>query len=317
MESDVKPRIGISSCLLGQKVRHDGGHKRDRYVTDILDSFFEWVPVCPELEVGMGVPRETVQLRGNPEAPRMIGNQSHMDWTQQMNGYASKKIHELRKKPLCGYILKKDSPSCGMERVRVYGQGGVPNRTGRGLFAAKLLRHLPLLPVEEEGRLNDARLRENFIERVFAYQRWLEIAPSGSIEKLIDFHARHKMTLLAHSQKHLRLLGRIVANVRKHPSRQVFDEYGSLFMEALRRPATPKNNTNVLQHIMGFFSDQLEAAERSELLQIIEDYRHEWVPLIVPLTLVQHYVRKYQVAYIQNQIYLNPHPKELMLRNHV
>jgi len=312
-----KPRIGISSCLLGTEVRHDGGHKRDRYITDTLAEFVDFVPVCPELEVGMGVPREPVRLVGAPSAPRMVAQKSGKDWTEAMQNYARKKAAELGKLHLRGYILKKDSPSCGMERVRVYGEAGMANRTGRGVFAQVLAEIFPLLPLEEEGRLNDPMLRENFIERVFAYQRWFECMRGKlSLEKLVDFHTRHKLTILAHSEKHMRLLGRLVADAKAQPIHAAAQEYGTVFMEALKHRATKNRNTNVLQHVMGYFSKELTAGERKELKELVEDYHRGLIPLVVPLTLIRHYAAKFEVRYILEQSYLNPHPKELMLRNH-
>lgn len=312
-----KPRLGISSCLLGNEVRHDGGHKRDRYITDTLAPFVELVPVCPELEAGMGVPREPVRLVGHASAPRMIGQKSGKDWTDAMQSYARRRVTELGKLHLMGYILKKDSPSCGMERVRIYGEAGMANRVGQGMFAQMLAQRLPLLPLEEEGRLNDAVLRENFIERVFAYQRWFTFASDRpSLKKLVEFHTCHKLTIFAHSEKHMRLLGGIVAKAKGRALGEVIDEYGRAFMEGLKHRATTKRNTNVLEHVAGYFSDELSAAERKELKGLIEDYHRGLIPLVVPLTLVRHYAAKFEVEYILRQSYLNPHPKELMLRNH-
>jgi len=247
----------------------------------------------------------------------MVGQKSGKDWTEAMHRYSRRRAVELKKLHLTGYILKKDSPSCGMERVRVYGEAGMANRVGRGLFAQALANSLPLLPVEEEGRLNDPVLRENFVERVFAYQRWIAcVSGRVSVRNVIDFHTRHKLTIFAHSEKHMRLLGQIVAGARARPLREVADEYGVLFMEALKHRATNKRNTNVLQHMIGYFSKRLEPDERKELGELLEDYRLGLTPLVVPLTLVRHYAAKYQVDYILQQSYLNPHPKELMLRNH-
>jgi len=312
-----KPLIGISSCLLGNEVRHDGGHKRDRYITDTLAEFFEFAPVCPELEVGMGVPRESVRLTGTASAPRMVGQRSGKDWTSAMQSYARRKATELSKLHLMGYILKKDSPSCGMDRVRIYGEAGMANRVGRGMFAQILADSFPLLPLEEEGRLNDPVLRENFIERVFAYQRWSDCMDNrASLKKLIDFHTRHKLTIFAHSERHMRMLGRTVAQAKSRPIAEVAGEYGRVFMEGLKHQATTKRNTNVLQHVVGYFSKQLSADERKELLELVEDYRLGIIPLVVPVTLIRHYATKFQVDYILQQSYLNPHPKELMLRNH-
>jgi uncharacterized protein YbgA (DUF1722 family)/uncharacterized protein YbbK (DUF523 family) len=313
-----KPKIGVSSCLLGIKVRHDGGHKHDRFITDVLGLYVEWVSVCPEFELGMGVPRESVRLVGTVRNPRMIAEKSGTDWTERMDNYRKERVARLKKLQLSGYILKKNSPSCGMERVPVYGKSGMPNRQGRGLFAYELMTQLALLPAEEEGRLNDSGLRENFIERVFAYHRWLDLtAKIDSISELVEFHTRHKFLLLAHSEPHYRKLGRLVGDAKKHRRDIVMKSYGRLFMEALKVPATVRKHVNVLQHILGYFSEHLTVAERAEILTVIQDYHKKLTPLIVPLTLIRHYVNKYEVGYIQNQWYLEPDPKELMLQNHV
>ncbi len=312
-------RIGISSCLLGQKVRYDGGHKQDRYLTDILGPYCEFVPVCPELEAGMGVPREAVRLVGAADAPLMIGVRSGEDWTERMNRLAARRVAQLGKMDLCGYVLKKDSPSCGMERVKVYDpDGGLPDRSGIGLFARALLAGLPLLPVEEEGRLNDARLRDNFIVRVFAAHRLQTLfAARWSRDAVVRFHAAHKYLLLAHSPPHHKQLGQLVAAVKQHDPPTFRARYGALFMTALKVRATTKKNCNVLQHLVGHLREHTSAAEREDILTVIEDYRQELFPLIVPITLIRHYVRKHKVTYLADQVYLAPHPKELMLRNHV
>jgi len=331
-----KPRIGISSCLLGNKVRHDGGHKHEPFITQTLGRHVEWVPVCPEFEVGMGVPRETVRLVGNPANLKMIADKSGKDWTREMQAYADRRVSKLKDMDLSGYILKNNSPSCGMERVpvypepprgvkdrystgyRVYGPKGMPNKQGRGLFAQTLMKKLPLLPVEEEGRLYDPALRENFIERVFGYQRLrVLVTDSRSLKKLVNFHSQEKLLLFAHSEAHMRQLGRIVAEAKKMSFGAVMKEYGRLFMEALSHRATTRKNTNVLEHMMGYFSKQLSSDEWKELLAVIGDYHRSLVPLVVPLTLIRHYAGKYDVAYLRGQSYLQPHPKELMLRNHV
>lgn len=315
---DSKPRIGISSCLLGNKVRHDGGHKHEAYITQTLGRHLEWVPVCPEYEVGMGVPRETVRLVGSVANPRMIAEKSGRDWTVEMQSYAEERVRRLEEMNLSGYILKKNSPSCGMERVRVYGPKGMPNRQGRGLFAQTLMTKLHLLPVEEEGRLYDPGLRENFIERVFAYYRWQAlVAGRKSLGQLVEFHSQEKLLIFAHSETHMRRLGRIVAQGKKQALGGVMEEYGRLYMEALAHRATARKNTNVLEHMLGYFSEDLAPEERHELLGVIRDYHRGLVPLVVPLTLIRHYSVKYNVTYLQDQTYLQPHPKELMLRNHV
>jgi uncharacterized protein YbgA (DUF1722 family)/uncharacterized protein YbbK (DUF523 family) len=313
-----KPRIGISACLLGQKVRYDGGDKKDRFLTETVGPYVEWVPVCPEQEVGMGVPREPVRLVGDPAAPRVIAERSGKDWTLALNYYSHRRVTELMQLDLSGYVFKKDSPSCGMERVRVYNLKGVATRRGRGLFAAAVIRQLRLLPVEEEGRLNDPILRENFVERVFACQRWQQCAHQRkSIRSLVDFHTRYKFLVLAHSELYYRKLGRIVAAAKQSPIAVAYEQYSRLFMEGLACPATAKKHANVLQHMMGYFSKELSKDERQELLELLRDFRQRLIPLAVPLTLFRHYVTKYRVTYLENQIYLQPNPKELMLRNHV
>jgi uncharacterized protein YbgA (DUF1722 family)/uncharacterized protein YbbK (DUF523 family) len=304
--------------LLGQKVRFDGGHKKDRYITDTLGKYFQFVPVCPELEVGMGVPREAVRLEGRLDSPSMIGVKSGTDWTGKMTRFSEQRTARSDIADLSGYILKKNSPSCGMTRVKVYNKSGVAQPSGVGLFAAVLLRHNPLLPVEEEGRLNDPDIRENFLVRVFAYYRFQQFCSDRfSAARLVDFHTRHKYLVMAHSVKHYKLLGRLVAEVKRHRPAAIRDQYGKLLMEGLVVKSTVAKNVNVLQHIMGYLKRQLGSDEKKDILEVIEDYHHHLVPLIVPIALIRHYIRKYEIDYIANQIYLNPHPKELMLRNHV
>jgi len=311
-------KVGISTCLLGQKVRYDGGHKHDRYITDILGPYFQFVPICPELEVGMGVPREAVRLEGSPEAPRMVGNRTGEDWTDRMNRYSERRVGRRDVAGLCGYILKKDSPSCGLERVKLYLAENNVQRITVGLYAKALRERYPHLPIEEEGRLNDPRLRENFIVRVFAYHRLQQLYGARfSRERMIAFHTTHKYLLLAHSPKHYQEMGRLVAAVKQHEPEYFRQKYLAMLMEGLGVKSTPKKNANVLLHILGFLKKQLSAEEKKDILATIEDYHHQIVPLIVPLTLVRHYVNKHDIAYIRDQIYLNPHPKELMLRNHV
>ncbi|HWH78772.1 MAG TPA: DUF523 and DUF1722 domain-containing protein, partial [Candidatus Binatus sp.] len=264
------------------------------------------------------VPRETVRLVGSVSNPKMIALKSEKDWTGEYNRFAAKRSRELAGCDLSGYVFKKDSPSCGLERVRVYGSNGVVLRQGRGLFANAITKQLPLMPVEEEGRLNDPTLRENFIERVFAYRRWQDFsAEAKSIGALVQFHTSHKFLLLAHSERHYRQLGRVVAAATRGQIREQYDEYGCTFMIALSVHATPKKHTNVLDHMMGYFSKQLSPAERQELIDVISDYHAHLIPLIVPITLIRHYAKKYSVTYLQGQFYLEPSPKELMLRNHV
>ena len=311
-------RIGISACLLGEKVRYDGGHKRDNYLVETFGRYVEWVPVCPEVEMGLGTPRDTLRLVRIGNDVHMVMPKTGADHTDAMCAYAARRVRELDGEDLRGYVLKKDSPSCGMERVRVFDAHGVPAKSGRGLFADALLQHFPHLPVEEEGRLTDPRLRENFIERVFAYVR-LRSLFSGhwKVGDLVVFHTAHKLLLMAHSPHAYQSLGRLVAEAKSVPRAELRQRYESDFMGALREMATTKRHTNVLQHMAGYFSKQLDSDSRPELQALLHDYRAGLVPLVVPLTLIRHYVRKYDVTYLRGQVYLEPHPKELMLRNHV
>jgi len=309
--------IGLSTCLLGENVRFDGGHKRDRFVTDTLGQFLEFVPVCPEMECGLGVPRESMRLVGKPESPRLVTNRTKIDHTERMITWARKRVQELEKKDLCGFIFKSRSPSSGMERVRVYNEKGIPEKKGVGMFARIFMEHFPLVPVEEDGRLHDIRLRENFIERIFALKRWRDLLDEKrSRGRLVAFHTQHKLLILSHSQKHSRILGKLVAAAKSISPKQLYPQYQALFMEALKLKTTVKKNINVLQHMMGYFKKQLSADEKHELLETFDQYREGYIPLIVPLTLIKHYVRKYDQPYLKQQVYLNPHPIELKLRNH-
>jgi uncharacterized protein YbgA (DUF1722 family)/uncharacterized protein YbbK (DUF523 family) len=312
-----KIRLGLSTCLLGENVRFDGGHKRDRFITDTLGQFLEFVPVCPEMECGLGVPRESMRLVGNPESPRLVTNRTKIDHTERMITWARKRVQELEKEDLCGFIFKSRSPSSGMERVRVYNEKGIPEKKGVGMFARIFMEHFPLLPVEEDGRLHDIKLRENFIERIFALKRWRDLLDEKkSRGRLVAFHTQHKLLILSHSQKHSRILGKLVAAAKSISPKQLYPQYQTLFMEVLKLKTTVKKNINVLQHMMGYFKKQLSADEKNELLETFNQYREGYIPLIVPLTLIKHYVRKYDQPYLKQQVYLNPHPMELKLRNH-
>lgn len=311
-------RVGISSCLLGELVRYDGGHKRDRFLVETLGQYVEWVPVCPEMEVGMGVPRESIRLERAGGEVRLVAIKSRRDHTCSMAKWARTRLSELAKENLCGYILKSRSPSCGMERVPVYDKNGVPSRDGVGAFAKPLLERSPDLPIEEEGRLHDPKLRENFVERIFAYQRLQNLfATRWKARNVVDFHTRHKLLLMAHSPKEYRELGRQVAGIQQAAWGAFRRNYERTFMAALRKNATKGRHTNVLRHAAGYVKEQLDVASRQELAALIEDFRNGLVPLVVPITLIRHYVRRFEVAYLENQYYLEPHPKELMLRNHV
>lgn len=318
-EPGVEPlRVGVSACLLGQKVRYDGGHKRDRFINDTLSRWVEFVPVCPELELGLGVPRPTIRLEKRAGEVALVEPRSGVDLTRRMTAFSRQRVRALRDERLCGYVLKNRSPSCGMERVQVWNEAGMPEKTGRGLYAQALMAANPELPVEEEGRLCDPRLRENFVERLFAYRRVRGLfAGRWKLADLVAFHTVHKLQLMAHSPRHYREMGRLVAGAKALPRKEVQARYQAAFMAALTRVATPGRNTNVLQHMAGYFKKTLDDACKQELGGLIEDYRRGWSPLVVPLTLIRHHAHRLGVDYLKGQTYLEPHPKELMLRNHV
>ena len=314
MEEKIK--LGISTCLLGEPVRWNGGHSKDRYLTDILGRYVEYVPVCPEVECGMGVPRETLRLVGDPENPNLVTSKTNIDHTRRMTEWALKRVKEMEKENLCGFVFKKNSPSSGLYRVPVRTSKGMPNKKGQGIFARVFTEHFPLVPVEEDGRLNDPKLRETFIEQIFTLMRWREtLSKEKSTGNLVDFHTRHKLLIMSHSPNHLRMMGKLVAQGKALPVKDMFNQYESLLMDALRLQTTLKKNINVLQHIMGYFKKRLSPDEKQELIEIIDRYGKEYVPLIVPVTLFNHYVRKYEQPYLTQQVYLNPHPVALKLRN--
>lgn len=311
-------KIGISACLLGHKVRFDGGHKLDPFLKETLGRFVQYVPVCPEVELGLGVPREPLRLVGDPTAPRLVAVKSGIDHTEAMLAWARKRVRELEAENLCGFIFKSRSPSSGMERVKVYSGRGAPAKKGVGLFAAVFMQHFPLVPVEEEGRLCDPVLRENFIERIFVVKRWRDmLAQRPTAGALVAFHTRHKLLLLAHSPRHYQRMGQLVAAVKQTGITETCNRYYALLMEALAIKTTVRKHVNVLQHMMGYFKKALTPEAKQELSEIISQYRCGYVPLIVPLTLMKHYIRTYQERYLAEQYYVDPHPVELKLRNHV
>jgi uncharacterized protein YbgA (DUF1722 family)/uncharacterized protein YbbK (DUF523 family) len=311
-------RLGVSSCLLGQPVRYDGGHKRDPFVVDLLGPFVEFVPFCPELELGLGVPRETIRLERRGEAVHLVAPKSGRDLTVDMARLAEKRCRELATEDLAGYVLKKDSPSCGMERVKVYAETGMPEKSGAGAFARVLQERFPHLPIEEEGRLHDPDLRERFVVRLFGYRRVRALfAARWTMGSLVAFHTAEKLLLLAHDTAAYRRLGALVAGAKAHPRAEVAQAYFDDYMAALEVGATRRKHVNVLQHAAGHLKKLATTDEKQELAGLIEDYRTGLVPLIVPITLLRHFVRRYDVKYLQGQRYLEPHPKELMLLNHV
>ncbi|HEX5109296.1 MAG TPA: DUF523 and DUF1722 domain-containing protein [Vicinamibacterales bacterium] len=317
-----RPRVGISRCLLGDEVRFDGGHKKDSYLLSTLGRFVEWVPVCPELEIGMGVPREPIYLvesqagvRSGSHRVKLLGVESHTDWTSKMARFSATRVAGLAA-DLSGYVLKRDSPSCGLAGVRVHrarrreSRGRKPvaalSRTGRGLFAEALIDALPNLPIEEEDRLHDVELQQHFVERVFAYQRLRGLfSQRWTPSALVRFHTTHKLQLLAHSRVAYTALGRLVAAAGTRP-RELAARYEQTFMRALATPATPGRHADVMLHIVGYLKAVIESADRHELLASIDEHRRGLVPLASPMALIRHHVRRHDVEYLRDQVYLNP-----------
>lgn len=311
-----KIKIGVSACLLGEEVRFDGGHKQDAYLNGTLSQYFEFVSVCPEVAIGLGTPREPIRLVGALANPRAVGVRSpQLDVTTKLEAYGRLMGRELR--DLSGYILKRGSPSCGMERVKVYKSNGMPiGKSASGIYARAFMAAQPLLPVEEEGRLGDPVLRENFIQRIFVYHRWQTLVESNlTPAKLVRFHARHKLITMAHSQQAAKKLGQLVARAGIEPMADIGPKYIEALMSTLKRRASRKQHANVLMHLMGFLKRTLDTGDKLELVETIDAYRLGRVPLIVPITLLKHHFRRHPEPYVQDQYYLEPHPRELMLRN--
>ncbi|MDX1492022.1 MAG: DUF523 and DUF1722 domain-containing protein [Pseudohongiellaceae bacterium] len=308
--------IGISSCLLGEKVRFDGQHQRHSYIEKTLGQYFEFRSFCPEVAIGLGIPRRPIRLVASGDDVRCVSTvDDTLDYTQDLEDAANEQSHWHA--DICGYILKKSSPSCGMERVKVY-DGSRPRRDGVGIYAATLMNNFPDLPVEEEGRLGDAVLRENFIQRVYVTARWKKLLKKGiTVSDLVEFHARHKLILMSHCQKTYRELGPLVANAKKDDIEQVSAQYFSKLMQALKVRATKGNQVNVLQHIQGYLKQYLDADDKAELSDAIAQYLRGQVPLIVPITLLNHYFRKHPNEYISNSWYMRPYPAELSLQNDI
>lgn len=308
-------RIGVSACLLGQEVRYDGGHKHNGYLTETLARHFEFVPFCPEVAIGLGVPRPPIRLEQHSDGVRAVGvRDAALDVSEPLLRYG--RDVAAGNAGLSGYIFKKGSPSCGLERVKVYGAKGMPAGKGRGLFARAVTERLPLMPVEEEGRLMDPVLRENFIERVFVYHRWQCLLAQGlTPAALVDFHTRHKFSVLAHDEQRYRELGRLVSRAGEGDMAELAQRYGETLMAALGRRATRRRHANVLLHVMGYLKRNLDADDKAELLELIDAYRLGSVPLVVPITLLKHHLRRHPDPYVDSQVYLSPHPEELMLRN--
>lgn len=320
MEPSQKPQLGVSACLLGHEVRYDGGHKEDRFINRTLPDYFDLLPVCPEVELGLGVPRPTIHLTRfkTDNEVRLINPRSEPnDLTQAMQEYATRKVAGLGN--LCGYIFKKNSPSCGIERVPItIDEKGNRERSGTGLFAQVFMEQYPLVPVEEEGRLNDPGLRENFFERLYALQRWRDIpSPEKNVDGFIQFHAGYKFLILARGDVYYRELGRLVAGTRRRDLEDKRDAYIHRFMQIMSLQPSRGRHVNVMQHLMGFFKKELDTPDKNELLDLFERYRQREIPIITPLTLLKHHLRRLPDPYLSRQYYLSPYPESLGLRSHV
>lgn len=313
-----KIRLGVSACLLGQKVRYDGQHKLDHYIVDVLGRFAEFVPVCPEVECGLPVPREAMHLAGDINSPRLVTVHSGIDHTERMKLWLADKLELLAQERLCGFIFKSKSPSSGRFNVKVFGASGIPVKQGVGLFARAFIERFPLVPVEEEGRLNDSVLRENFIDKIMVFGRWREYEETdGSAQGLVEFHSRHKYMLMAHSSDSVKVLGQIVAAQNRRNLPETRTRYLEGLMTALDYKVTAKKNRNVMMHVMGYFKKNLTADEKQELLELINGYADGLLPMLSPLTLLRHYTRKYNSEFLLQQYYLDPSVEELLLKYHV
>lgn len=311
-------RLGVSACLVGDEVRYDGGHRRYPYLVEVLARYFTLVKVCPEVEVGMSTPRETVRLEGRAEAPRMIASETSRDWTPEMNRWSRTRVRDLKTEDLCGFVFKKNSPSCGVFGVEVFDDKGRPAESGSGLFALEFRRKNPLVPVEDEGRLEDPFLRENFLERVFAYHRLNKVfAGRWKRRSVVDFHSREKYLLMAHSPKHFKQLEQLVVTIGGRPSGEFKTLYMAGFMEAVAVKATRARHAKVMRSLVVCLRDHLTALENARVVGLIEQYRSGLIPLVVPLTLLAYFSELHEVPSLAGQTYLHPHPSELMLRNRV
>jgi uncharacterized protein YbgA (DUF1722 family)/uncharacterized protein YbbK (DUF523 family) len=310
-----KPKLGVSACLMGAEVRYNGGHKQSQLCTGPLSEYFDFVPACPEVAIGMGIPREAIRLIGDPEAPQAIGSvNSELNVTQALADYGTHMATQMD--DICGYIFMQKSPSCGLERVKVYQDNGLPTPSGRGIYAQAFCAHQPNLPVEEDGRLNDPVLRENFITRVLAYADWQAVLQGGLTRRtLTNFHSRYKYQLMAHNPAQYRMLGKMLGGMSKADANEIGPRYFSELMSALKRCATRGTHTNVLQHLNGYFKNSMSADDRQEMQRLIGQYRRGVVPLVVPLTLLKHHLRQHPDPYVAQQVYLQPHPENLSLRN--
>ncbi len=313
-----KIKVGISSCLLGNPVRYDGSHKLDTFLKDIVGKYFDFIPICPEVEMGLPVPREPMHLVGDRDNLRLITTRSKIDYTDRMLKFARKRVKELKKEDLCGFIFKSRSPSSGYRNVKVYNDNGIPTSTSSGLFAKVFMEENPLIPVEDEGRLKDDEIRDNFFTRVFILYNWKRLIKTGFTRKgIIDFHTHNKLLIMAHSPKAYLELGRSLTNLKGVNLREFADVYINNVMDALRHKATRGKNVNVMYHTMGYFKKYLDRKDKEELISLIQEYKEGNLPLIVPITMINHYVNKFDISYLKSQSFLNPTPLELRVKKYL
>jgi uncharacterized protein YbgA (DUF1722 family)/uncharacterized protein YbbK (DUF523 family) len=312
----TRPVVAISSCLLGQEVRFDGGHKKDNWIVGPLSGYLDYRPICPEVAIGLGIPRPPIHLVGDPQRPRAVGvKDESMDVTLPLEDFARQTASGLD--DVSGYILKSKSPSCGMERVKLYGQHG-GQKAASGIHARVIMERLPNLPVEEDGRLNDPVLRENFITRVYVYRRWQDFRQQRLTAKgLVAFHSAHKYMVMAHSQAAYRRMGQLLSHLKGVDLPAVAEEYITELMAALKRRVNRDRHVNVLQHMLGYLKRQLDGEDKQEMVEAIEAYRRGEVPLIVPMFLLRHHFRHHPDPYMEQQWYLKPYPESLGLRNNI
>jgi len=318
MAAAKKINIGISACLVGQKVRYNGDGLRPHLINDLFAGYFNYIPFCPEVGIGMDVPHETIRLEKKDNEIRLRSSSGENDYTDKMLDYSATKTEALSHLQISGFILKKDSPTCGLERVKIYGNGGVPDKSGVGMFASALRAKFPLFPMEEEGRLNDIRLRERFIEHVFAFRRLQDfLEDSPNLGKLMAFHTGHKMQLMAHNPEKYRRLGHAVANAKKEDLSSFLAEYSTTFLEIMATAVSHKKQTDVLYHMFGFFKKIISSSEKQEFMRLVEQYKKQMIPMIVPITMLRHYLQKYPQPWLQAQVFFDPYPEEMLLRSYL
>lgn len=322
VDENEKIAVGISACLMGAPVRFNGGHKQSKFCKDTLSQYFDFHSICPEVAIGMSTPRQAIRLvsqQSSDLSVRALGSDDPtLDVTDDLETYAHKQALEMS--DLCGYIFMQKSPSCGVFGVKRYLPNGYSEGSTRGIFARVFMEKNPLIPVEEAGRLNDPALRENFMMRVFALHDWKKTTRNGvTAQQVISFHARYKYLVMAHSVSHYKILGALLSDMSKEPVESIAAQYIEHLMQALAKPASRKHHCNALLHLQGYLKKFISKSDKQELNTCIDHYRNGVIPLIVPMTLLKHHLNHHDevASYAKQQVYLNPHPFELGLRNSV